>query len=98
MFLKRKKEKASRDLQQEDCKIVIYSTKQFLETFSRYVTLHVAKIDAEEILENGNESNRINSLIKKFDEVANEALLDTLVITGYKREDKKKWKIWNLFS
>lgn len=98
MFLKRKKETAKHDIWQDDCKIVIYSTKNFLETFSRYVALHAAELDAEEILENSNESNRINALIKKFDEVANTALLNTIVITGYKREDKKRWKIWKWFS
>ncbi len=95
MFLKSKKTK---ELTEEDCKIVIYSTKQFLDTFSRYISIYSAKADAEDILSSEKESNRINSLIKKFDEIAQAALVDTLIITGYKREDKKKWKLRNLFS
>ena len=95
MFLKSKKRK---ELNEEDCKIVIYSTKHFLDTFSRYIALHTTKIDAEDILNNGKDSNRITSLIKKVDEISQAALIDTLIITGYKREDKKKWKLRNLFS
>lgn len=95
MFLKSKKRK---ELNEEDCKIVIYSTKHFLDTFSRYISIYSAKADAEDILSSEKESNRINSLIKKFDEIAQAALVDTLIITGYKREDKKKWKLRNLFS
>lgn len=92
MFL-RSKEKAEKALQ-EDCKIVIYSTKAFTENFERYIKIYSTKLDAEQVLAN-NDKNRISMLIEQFDEIAVKALVDTLVVTGYKREEKKKWKIWN---
>lgn len=97
MFLSKRKQKALDDIINDDSKIVIYSTKQLLEVFARHISLNTSKLDANDILQNGSEANRINSLVKKFNEIANEALLDTIVVVGYKREDKKKWKIWNWF-
>jgi hypothetical protein len=93
-----KKEKVIIEMKGTDNQIVIPSTKQFLEAFDRHVTRSVSRIDAEVILNTSDDRNRISVLISKFDEVATEALIETLIEVGYKREEKKsKWKIWNWF-
>ena len=96
MFLKSKQKKVKEDLY-GDCKIVIYSTKKFIETFDSQIKLQTSKLDAETILNYDSDLNRIQALIDKFTEISSSAMVDTLIITGYKREGSKLWKIWNLF-
>lgn len=93
---KSKKAKTKIEIQGADNSIVIFSTKQFLDVFNKHITRSVSKIDAEVVLSTNGDKNRISVLIDKFDEVALDALVETLVEVGYKRE-KKKWKILNWF-
>jgi hypothetical protein len=73
-------------------KVVIPSLKVFLDSYNENLIKGSAVLDSKNVL-NMNEKDRYQYLIGKFNEIASKALLEALIESGYKREDKKKWKM-----
>lgn len=91
LFRKSKIAKAE-ELLEKDVQFVVPSAKNFMDVYKNEVCRIAAKVDAEKILE-VNEKTRWNYLIYQIDRIVLEALVETLIETGYKREEKK-WKNW----
>lgn len=95
MFRKSKVRKAEEALV-TNVKIIIPSAENFFAHYRLNIAKESARIDAQRALGTDVEQ-RIQFLISNFDTIASEALVNTLVDTGYKKENKSKWKIKNWF-
>lgn len=91
MFKKNKVKQVKEDLS-DDVKIVLPSCKVFLACYLVNLRTISARLDSKNVLK-VDESVRVQSLIENFNEIASEALVQTLIETGYKREPKRKWKL-----
>lgn len=94
LFRARKIRKAQEALV-TDMKIIIPSAENFFAHYRQNIAKISSRLDAEKVLD-VEEVERYKHLISNFDEIAAEALVNALIDTGYKKEDKK-WKIKNLF-
>ena len=91
LFRKSKKRKAEK-LLEEDVQFVIPSAVHFMARYKSEVCRAAARVDAEKILK-VDEKTRWDYLIHQMDRIILEAMIETLIEAGYKREDKKKWKM-----
>jgi hypothetical protein len=93
LFRKSKIQKVKKDLR-NNVKIVIPSAAVFFDCYKINIHKMSAKIDSNKPLDK-DESTRVQHLMSNFTDIASEALIETLIEVGYKREDKNKWmKSW----
>jgi DNA-binding transcriptional regulator YbjK len=76
----------------DNVKIVLPSLQGFFEYFDRALDKNSAVLDSKKVL-SMNEKERYNYLIENFHSIASKALMEAFIETGYKREEKKKWKM-----
>jgi hypothetical protein len=91
LFKKNKREKA-KYLLGNDIKFIVPSARAFFTQYKDNIHKFSSKLDAAKVLD-VDEATRYQHLIDNFNEIALEALVETLIEVGYKKEEKKKWLI-----